>query len=95
MEVIGLKEMRAVTVFTAPPRMLETKLRLELQSSRVPEPVNSGSLVSAGGLHPHEFVVASRRQRPESLKCHGDDQTFEGIRMWPWLFLEHHSMLRR
>ena len=39
MQVVGLKEWRAVAAFTAPPHMLETKLRLELQSKKVPEPV--------------------------------------------------------
>ena len=39
MQVVGLKEWRAVTAFTAPPHMLEPKLRLALQSSQVPEPV--------------------------------------------------------
>ena len=39
MQVVGLKEMRAVTAFSAPPHMLEPKLRLELQSRKVPEPV--------------------------------------------------------
>ena len=39
MQVVGLKEMRAVTAFSAPPHMLEPKLSLELQSRKVPETV--------------------------------------------------------
>ena len=39
MQVVGLNEMRAVTAFSAPPHMLENKLRLELESKKVPEPV--------------------------------------------------------
>ena len=38
-QVVGLNEMRAVAAFSAPPHMLETKLRLELQSKKVPEAV--------------------------------------------------------
>ena len=57
MKVVGLKELRAVTAFTARPHMLETKLSLELQSRKVPEPVIKGivSAVDSTPLYSNSF----------------------------------------